>query len=205
VRASERDRPDVKAKREGWPQTLAGVPAERLVFLDETGANTAMTRTHGRCPAGERLVFPVPAGHWKSTTFVAALRTDGLTAPTVVDGAMDRATFEAWVEQQLVPTLRAGEVVVMDNLSAHTGPRVRELVEGAKCRLAYLPPYSPDLNPIEKAWSKLKAKLRAAAKRTVDDLWRFLGEVIDTFTPDECRNYYRSCGYPPTTPDREPL
>jgi len=118
-----------------------------------------MTRTHGRCPAGERLVFPVPAGHWKSTTFVAALRTDGLSAPTVVDGAMDRATFEAWVEQQLVPTLRAGEVVVMDNLSAHTGPRVRALIEGANCRVAYLPPYSPDLNPIEKAWSKLKAKL----------------------------------------------
>lgn len=153
----------------------------------------------------ERLVVPVPAGHWKSTTFVAALRTDGLTAPTVVDGAMDRATFEAWVERQLVPTLRAGEVVVMDNLSAHTGPRVRQLVEGANCLVAYLPPYSPDLNPIERAWSKLKAELRAAAKRTVDDLWRFLGEVIDTFSPDECRNYFRSCGYSPATPERKPL
>jgi transposase len=205
VRASEQDRPDVRAKREAWPHTLAGVPAERLVFLDETGANTAMTRTHGRCPRGERLVFPVPAGHWKSTTFVAARRTDGLSAPTVVDGAMDRATFEAWVAQQLVPTLRAGEVVVLDNLSAHTGPRVRELIEGAKCRVVYLPPYSPDLNPIEKAWSKLKAKLRAAAKRTVDDLWRYLGEVFDAFTPEECRNYFRSCGYSLATPEQEPL
>lgn len=195
----------MKARRDGWAEELAGVPAERLVFLDETGANTAMSRTHGRCPKGERLVFPVPAGHWKSTTFVAALRTGGLSAPTVVDGAMDRATFEAWVTQQLVPTLQEGEVVVMDNLSAHTGPRVRELIEGAKCRLVYLPPYSPDLNPIEKAWSKLKAKLRAAAKRTVADLWRFLGEVIDTFAPHECRNFFQSCGYLPATPEREPL
>ena len=195
----------MRAKRDAWPATLAGVPAERLVFPDETAANTAMTRTRGRCPKGERLVVPVPAGHWKTTTFIAALRTDGLSAPTAADGAMDRATFEAWVAPQLVPTLRAGEVVAMDHLSSHTGPRVRQLIAAAECRVVYLPPYSPDLNPIEKAWSELKAKRRAAAKRTVDDLWRFLGEAIDTFTPGECRNYFRSCGYSPATPDREPL
>lgn len=168
--------------------------------MDETWASTAMTRTHGRCRRGDRLVCAVPAGHWKTTTFVAALRADGMTAPTVVDGAMDRATFEAWVGQQLVPVLRPGDVVVMDNLSAHTGPRVRELVGGAGASVRYLPPYSPDLNPIEKAFSKLKGRLRAAGERTVEGLWRFLGQVIDAFGPAECRNYFRSCGYTDATP-----
>ena len=164
-----------------------------------------MTRTHGRCRRGDRLVMPVPCSHWKTTTFVAALRADGLTAPTVVDGAMDRATFEAYVAQQLVPVLRPGDVVVMDNLPAHTGPRVRALVAAAGAEVRYLPPYSPDLNPIEKAWSKLKAQLRAAGERTIDGLWAFLGRVLDDFGPEECRNYLRSCGYAHATPTPEPL
>lgn len=175
------------------------------MFLDETWASAAMTRTHSRCPRGERLVVPAPCSHWKTTTFVAALRADGRTAPTVVDGAMDRATFEAYVAQQLVPTLRAGDVVVMDDLSAHTGPRVRALIRAAGAEVRYLPPYSPDLNPIEKAWSKLKSRLRAAAERTLDGLWLFLGRVLDDYRPDECRNYFRSCGYPHAPPTPESL
>lgn len=200
MRAAEQDRPDVAAARAAWRAAQSALDPESLVFVDEAWASTAMHRTHGRCPRGERLVCAAPAGHWKTTTFVAALRADGLTAPTVVDGAMDRATFEAWVAPQLVPVLRAGQVVVLDNLSAHTGPRVRELIEGAKCRVAYLPAYSPDLNPIEKAWSRLKANLRAAAKRTVREVEDLLGELTDTFRPEECRNYFRSCGYPDATP-----
>ena len=177
----------------------------RLVFPDETGADTAMTRTHGRCPRGDRLVAAVPAGHRKTATLVAALRADGLTAPTAVDGAMDRATFEAYVAQQLVPTLRPGDVVAMDDLPAHTGPRVRELVAAVGAEVRDPPPYRPDLNPIEKAWSKLRGKLRAAGKRTVEELWRYLGEALDAFHPAECRNYFRSCGHPDATPPREPL
>jgi transposase len=175
------------------------------VFVDETWASTNMARTHGRCPAGERLVMAVPQGHWKTTTFVAALRCDGLTAPTVADGAMTGDLFVAYVEQQLVPTLRPGDIVVMDNLACHKRSGVRAAIEGAGCELRFLPPYSPDLNPIEKAFSKLKAKLRAAAKRAVEALWRYLGQVLDEFLPPECRNYFASCGYPTATPSREPL
>jgi transposase len=164
-----------------------------------------MTRAYGRCPAGQRLVMDVPHGHWKTTTFVAALRVGGLTAPTVVDGAMTGDLFVAYVKQQLVPALRRGDVVVMDNLSCHKLAGVRAAIEAAGCELRLLPPYSPDLNPIEKAFSKLKAKLRAAAKRTVEALWQYLGEVLDAFRPEECRNYFRSCGYPDATPAREPL
>jgi transposase len=164
-----------------------------------------MTRAHGRCPVGERLVMDVPHGHWKTTTFVAALRADGMVAPTVVDGAMTADVFLAYVEQQLVPVLRPGDIVVMDNLICHTRPGIRRAIEGAGCELRLQPPYSPDLNPIEKAFSKLKAKLRAAAKRTMDELWAFLGQAIDAFAPAECRNYFRSCGYTAATPPREPL
>src|SRR5258707_10297299 len=184
---------------------MAGEDGSRLVFRGEPGARTTMTRLYGRCPVGERRVVAVPCGRWKTTTFVAGLRCDGLTAPTVVDGAMDRATFEAYVRQQLVPVLRPGDVVVMDNLSAHTGPAVRAAIEGAGCRLEYLPPYSPDFNPIENAWGKLKAKLRAAGERTIERLWSFLGRVIDEFTPQECRNYFAHCGYQTATPTPEPL
>jgi transposase len=154
-----------------------------------------MTRRRGRAPRGVRLVCPVPHGHWKTTTFVAALAVTGLIAPMVIDGAMNGDLFEAYVEQVLLPTLKAGDVVVMDNLSSHKRARVRELIEAAGCTLLFLPPYSPDLNPIELAFAKLKALLRKAGKRTVDGLWEFLGQAVDVFSPQECQNYFRHCGY----------
>jgi transposase len=194
----------VKQRRDEWRAGQPTLDPACLVFVDETWASTTMTRTHGRCPVGERLVMAVPHGHWQTTTFVAALRCDGLAAPTVVDGAMTGELFLAYVEQQLVPTLRPGDIVVMDNLACHKRAGVRAAIEAAGGELRLLPPYSPDLNPIEKAFSKLKAKLRAAAKRTVEELWGYLGEVLDEFRPEECRNYFRSCGYPAATPSREP-
>jgi transposase len=168
---------------------------DRLVFLDETWASTNMTRRYGRCPRGARLVRPVPLGHWKTTTFVVALRLDGLTAPTVVDGAINADVFEAYVRQQLVPTLRPGDVVVMDNLSSHKRAGVRQAIEAAGAKLRFLPPYSPDLNPIELAFSKLKSLLRKAEERTVTGLWNLLGKALDAFSPHECRSYFRHCGY----------
>ena len=195
----------MKRARDDWRAAQPTLDSSAYVFVDETWASTAMTRTHGRCPVGQRLVMAVPHGHWKTTTFVAALRAGGLTAPTVVDGAMTGDVFVAYVRQQLVPTLRRGDVVVMDNLSSHKRAGVREAIEAAGCALRLLPPYSPDLNPIEKAFAKLKAKLRSAAKRTVADLEDYLGEVLDAFGPQECRNYFRSCGYPDATLAREPL
>jgi transposase len=168
---------------------------DKLVFIDETWASTNMTRRYGRSPKGQRLVCPVPYGHWKTTTFVAALRADGLTAPMVVDGAMTGDLFVAYVKQVLVPTLRAGDVVVMDNLVCHKRVAVRQAIEGVGCTLLYLPPYSPDLNPIELAFSKLKGLLRSAGRRTIDGLWDFLGQALDAFTPDECRRYIQHCGY----------
>lgn len=172
---------------------------ERLVFLDETSATTNMTRRYGRSPRGERLIMPEPHGHWKTSTFVAALRIDGLTAPTVLEGAMNGDFFEAYVEQQLVPTLRPGDVVVMDNLSSHKRIAIRELIENAGCTLKYLPPYSPDLNPIEQAFSKAKSLLRKARERTVTGLWEFFGRLPDAFTPQECRNFIAHSGYAATS------
>jgi len=189
----------VKEQRDAWkaeqlkPTTM--LDAKRLVFIDETWASTNMTRTHGRCSRGQRLVMDVPHGHWLTTTFVAALRLDGLTAPTVVDGAMTGDVFVAYVEQQLVPTLRLGDIVVMDNLSSHKRSDVRKAIEAVGAELRFLPPYSPDLNPIENVFSKLKSKLRAAAKRTLGELEDFLGGFIDLLAPEECRNYFRHCGY----------
>ena len=165
------------------------------MFVDETWASTNMTRQYGRSPKGQRLIGAVPHGHWKTTTFVAALRSDRLTAPTVVDGAMNGDLFVAYVEQQLAPTLRPGDIVIMDNLSAHKRAAVQTAIEAAGAKLHYLPPYSPDLNPIELAFAKLKHMLRSTGKRTIDDLWQFLGQALDAFTPSECRNYLRHCGY----------
>ncbi len=167
----------------------------RLVFIDETWASTNLVRTHGRCPRGRRLIAKVPHGHWKTTTFVAALRCDGLTAPTVVDGPMNGAVFRAYIEQQLAPTLRTGDIVVMDNLTAHKVAGVRAAIEAVGARLLYLPPYSPDFNPIELVFSKLKRLLRRAAVRTVDALWSLLGELLRHFPASECSNYFRHCGY----------
>jgi transposase len=195
----------VKAKRDAWRADQPVLDPDKLVFVDETWASTRMTRTHGRCPKGRRLVMDVPHGHWKTTTFVAALRSDGMVAPTVIDGAETGDLFVAYAEQQLVPALRPGDVVVMDNLACHKRAGVRRAIEAAGCELRLLPPYSPDLNPIERAFSKLKARLRAAAKRTVSAVEDYLGELSATFAPQECRNYFTSCGYPDATPTREPL
>jgi transposase len=165
------------------------------VFIDETWTSTAMTRRRGRAPAGQRVRAGVPCGHWKTTTVVAGLRTDGLVAPCLLDGPINRDAFEAYVEQVLVPTLRPGDIVIMDNLSSHKGPAVRRMIEAAGAELLYLPPYSPDLNPIENAFAKLKALLRKAAERTIDGLWSAIGKLLDFFTPAECRNYFAHAGY----------
>ena len=195
----------MRAGREAWKAAQPALDPDRLVFVDETWASTNMARTHGRCPRGERLVAAVPHGHWKTTTFVAALRRDGLAAPKAADGPMTGELFAAYAEQVLAPALRPGDVVVMDNLACHKAAGARRAVEAAGGAVLFLPPYSPDLNPIEKAFSKLKALLRKAGKRTVDELWQYLGEVLDEFGPEECRNYFASCGYPAATPTREPL
>ena len=168
---------------------------ERLVFIDETGASTKMARRYGRAPRGQRCRAPVPHGHWKTTTFVGALRLHGMTAPMVLDGAMHGAAFLAYVEQVLVPTLGPGDIVVMDNLPAHKPVAVRHAIEAAGAELRFLPPYSPDFNPIEMAFSKLKAFLKKTAARTVDDLWQAIAIGIDTFTLVECQNYFAAAGY----------
>ncbi len=154
-----------------------------------------MTRSHGRCAKGERLRLCFPHGHRKTTTLVAGLRMSGMVAPMVLDGPINGDWFEAYVTQILVPELRPGDVVIMDNLSSHKRASVRERIEAAGATLRFLPPYSPDFNPIEKAFSKLKALLRKAAERTVGALWDAIGRFIDLFTPTECANYFKSCGY----------
>lgn len=168
------------------------------MFLDETWAATNLCRRYGRSRRGERLIAAVPHGHWKTTTFVAALRSEGLTAPLVIDGAMNGRIFLAYVQQQLVRTLRPGDIVVMDNLAAHKVAGVREAIEAVGARIAYLPPYSPDLNPIELVFSKLKWLTRSAAERTVEGLWNLLGRLLDHFQPDECQRYFAHCGYTAT-------
>lgn len=162
-----------------------------------------MARRYGRCRRGERLRVGVPHGHWKTTTFVAGLRTTGIAAPFVLDGPINRIAFETYVDKVLVPELAPGDIVIMDNLSSHKGPRVREMIAAAGARLLYLPPpdqvrgrlYSPDFNPIESAFSKLKALLRKAAERTVEGLWNAIGRLLDAFAPDECANYFKAAGY----------
>ncbi len=156
-----------------------------------------MARLRGRAPRGERLVGKVPQGHWKTTTFVAALRSTALTAPGVIDGPMNGNAFLAYVEQVLVPSLKPGDIVVMDNLSAHKVPGVRQAIEAAGACLLYLPPYSPDLNPIEQVFAKLKALLRKAGERSVAGLWNRIADLLDAFRPAECANYFRNAGYAP--------
>jgi transposase len=168
-----------------------------LVFIDETWAKTNMARTHGRCLRGRRLRMGSPHGHWKTTTIVAALTLRGAIAPFVLGGAINRDAFETYVERVLVPELRPGDIVIMDNLSSHKSVKTRALIEAAGASLLFLPPYSPDFNPIEKAFAKLKALLRKAAERTVEGLWAAIGHLVDVFTPIECANYFSACGYDP--------
>lgn len=167
----------------------------RLVFIDETGTTTKMTRLRGRCLKGQRLHSKAPFGHWKTQTFIAALRCTGLTAPFVIDEPMNRAIFETYVETQLVPTLHKGDVVIMDNLSSHKSPAAEKAIRGKGAWVLFLPPYSPDLNPIEMAFAKLKAHLRAKAVRTIDDLWKAIGQICTLFDQDECQNYFTAAGY----------
>lgn len=168
------------------------------MFIDETWASTNMARLHGRSPRGERLRAGIPQGHWKTTTFVAGLRLTGMMATMVLDGPINREAFQAYVEQVLVRELRPGDIVIMDNLSSHKGQAVRQAIEAAGARLLFLPPYSPDFNPIENAFAKVKALLRAAAARTVEALWATIGSLIGRFTPEECTNYFAAAGYDAT-------
>jgi transposase len=156
-----------------------------------------MTRSHGRCRRGERLRMGFPHGHRKTTTLVAGLRTSGMVAPMVLDGPINGDWFQAYVAQVLVPELRPGDIVIMDNLSSHKRSAIRELIEAADARLLFLPPYSPDFNPIEKAFARLKAMLRKAGERTITGLWDLIGHLVDLFAPRECANYFSSCGYDP--------
>ena len=165
------------------------------MFIDETGASTKMARRYGRSLRGERCRAPVPHGHWKTTTFVGALRLEGMTAPMILDGAMHGAAFLAYVEQVLAPTLSSGDIVIMDNLPAHKSTAVRQAIEATGAELRFLPPYSPDFNPIEMAFSKFKAFLKKTAARTVDDLWDAIACGIDMFTQTECENYFAAAGY----------
>jgi transposase len=181
--------------RRVWAEILPELDPERLVFIDETGASTKMARLYGRAPRGQRCRAPVPHGHWKTTTFTGALRLGALTAPMVLDGPMNAAAFLAYLEQVLVPTLIPGDIVVMDNLPAHKPAAVRQAIEATGALLLYLPPYSPDFNPIEMAFAKLKAILKKIAARTVAELWQAIAASLLSFTPAECRNYFAAAGY----------
>mgnify|MGYP002637487133 CR=1 FL=1 len=198
--ASEQDRSDVRAARAVWRKRQAWLwahPARTgdIVFIDETGINTKMARLRGRCPRGQRMVASIPHGHWKTMTFIAGLRCDGLTAPWVLEGAMNADAFETYIETQLAPTLKKGDVVILDNLPAHKRDDARKAVEKRGAWLLFLPPYSPDFNPIELAFSKFKAHMKRLKARSVDELWKAAGAVCDLFTPEECRNYFIADGY----------
>ena len=181
--------------RRRWRVWQRYMDPERFVFLDETSAATNMTRRYGWGPRSERLVDATPWGHWQTTTFLAGLRASGIVAPWLIGGAMDGPAFRTYVEQVLVPELRKGDVVVMDNLPAHKVTGIREAIRAAGAGVLYLPPYSPDLNPIEQAFAKLKALLRKAGARTKDRLWDTIGSLLDAFSPNECRNYLINSGY----------
>jgi transposase len=167
----------------------------RLVFIDETATTTKMTRLRGRAPRGKRLKARAPFGHWKTQTFIAALRCDGLTAPWVIDKPMNREIFEVYVETQLAPTLSPGDVVILDNLACHKSEKAQSILKARGAWFLFLPPYSPDLNPIEMAFAKLKAHLRRIGARTIDALWRAVGDICGLYSPDECWNYLKAAGY----------
>jgi transposase len=196
--ASEKERADVKAARRTWRERrqpfMRRQPA-RLVFVDETSVKTNMTPLRGRSPRGERLMADAPFGKWRTQTFVAGLRCDGLVAPWIIEGAMDGPAFDTYVRPQLAPTLRRGDVVILDNLNVHKSPRAAKTLTERGAWFLFLPKYSPDLNPIEMAFAKLKALLRKAKARTYDALWRALGDLCDLFEPQECWNYIKDAGY----------
>jgi transposase len=185
----------VARRREQWRKYQGRLDPKRLVFVDETWASTNMTPIRGWSQRGKKLIGRVPHGRWRTMTFIAALRCDRIDAPYVLDGPINGLTFSAWVEQLLVPTLSPGDVVVMDNLASHKSKAVRQLIRAAGGKLLFLPPYSPDLNPIEQVFAKLKLLLRKAAERTVETSWKRIGSLLDAFPPHECANYLKGAGY----------
>jgi transposase len=195
LRASEQDRPDVARRRRQWQQHQNKVDPKRLVFIDETWMKTNMTRTHGRCPRGQRLIAKVSHGHWKTLTFVAALRCDGIVAPCLLRQPINAISFLAWVTQFLVPTLRPGDVVIMDNLSSHKRREIRAAIRAAGALLLFLPAHSPDLNPIEQVFAKIKALLRKADARSIQDVDTVLAALLDEFEPNEYGRYFTEAGY----------
>lgn len=199
--ASERRRPQVRRARVEWikrRQPIMQRMPERLVFIDETSVKTNMTRLRGRAPMGQRLVGAAPFGKWRTQTFIAGLAHEGMIAPWVIEGAMNGAAFATYVETQLAPVLSSGTAVILDNLSTHKNEQAAAALRRRGCWFLFLPPYSPDLNPIEQAYSKLKAHLRRIGARTFDTLINAIGEVCDLFTPEECRSFFRHAGYAST-------
>jgi transposase len=195
VLASEQDRPDVARRRARWRRLQSILDPTRLVFIDETWTKTNMAPLRGWCRRGERLKAKVPHGHWRTMTFLAALRNDRIDAPCLFDGPINGESFRAYVEQVLVPSLMPGDVVIMDNLGSHKSQAVRVAIRKAGARLVFLPPYSPDLNPIEQVFAKLKALLRKARARTLDAMADNIRESLKCFQPNECRNYLLNAGY----------
>lgn len=191
-------RPDVARRRQQWKKYQARIDPRRLIFIDETWAKTNMAPLRGWSPRGKRLIGRAPHGRWRTQTFLAGLRCDRIEAPCVFDGPINGQSFLAYVEQVLVPTLKPKDVVIMDNLGSHKSKAVRKAIRAAGARLLFLPPYSPDLNPIEQVFAKLKHLLRLANMRNTEDLWRRIGTLLDRFTPQECRNYLINSGYAPT-------
>jgi transposase len=198
LHAAEQDRPDVAQAREAWKADRANLDPDKLVFIDETGASTKMVRLRGRCRRGQRLLAKAPFGHWKTTTFTAGLRRNALVAPFILEGPMNGEAFRVYVEKILVPALAPDNIVVMDNLPAHKVAGVRKLIADAGAEMRLLPAYSPDLNPIEMAFSQLKSHLRKAAERTVPALWDRIGQCLDEITPQACANYFAEAGYAPS-------
>jgi len=193
--ATERARPQIMRRRQRWVNAQAHLDPRRLVFIDETWIKTNMAPLRGWGPKGRRLPGEAPHGRWRTLTFLAALRCHGLTAPCVVDGPINGHIFLAYVEQLLLETLRPGDIVILDNLGSHKARRIRERIVDVGACLAYLPPYSPDLNPIEQMFSKVKHWMRVAQKRTIEEVWRQVARVIETITPEECANYFANAGY----------
>lgn len=185
----------MKATREAWTAKIKGIDASRFLFIDESGAKTNMTRLRGRCKGGGRLYDSTPHGHWETTTMIAALGLEGPAAPMVIQGATDAAVFRAYVKHVLVPVLRAGQIVVLDNLGSHKNAEVREMIEAAGAMLWFLPPYSPDFNPIEKMWSKVKEFLRSAKARGTEQLYQAVGTALNEVTPQDAQGWFTSCEY----------
>jgi len=198
VHASEQDRPDVARRRAQWIARQGWIEPARLVFIDETWTKTNMAPVRGWGPRGMRLRAKVPHGRWKTMTFLAALRHDRIDAPWLLDGPINGEKFCLYVDKLLVPTLQPGDIVVMDNLGSHKGWAVRRAIRAAGAKLFFLPPYSPDLNPIEQVFAKLKTLLRKAAERTLEETWKRIGALLDCFPPHECANYIANAGYAST-------